>query len=116
MTYEYMIPCVPPSLNKFAGRENKWEYRQTKAEWLQIVSAYCRPRPAKPFDKAVVTLEYHFPDEIRRDPDNYSGKQINDGLVKAGIIKDDSFKCIELRLKQGEPNKRPFVKVTVEAG
>jgi Holliday junction resolvase RusA-like endonuclease len=114
MTYEYKIPCIPPSLNQFAGRENKWEYRQTKAEWLQIASAYCRPRPAKPFEKAVVTLEYHFPDARRRDPDNYI-KLLMDGLVAAQIIKDDCFDCIELRLKQGEVNKdRPHVIVTVE--
>jgi hypothetical protein len=117
MTYEYKIPCIPPSLNQFAGRENKWEYRQTKAEWLQIVSAYCRPRPAKPFEKAVVTLEYHFKDARRRDPSNYNGKEITDGLVLAQIIKDDCFDCIELRLKQGEVNKvRPHVIVTVEKG
>lgn len=111
----YIIPAIPPSLNKFAGRENTWEYRKTKAEWIQLVDAYCRPRPEKPLDKAVVTLEYHYADMRRRDADNYNGKQILDGLVKAKIIKDDCFDCIELRLRQGEPDRtRPHVVVEVE--
>jgi crossover junction endodeoxyribonuclease RusA len=111
----YIIPAIPPSLNKFAGRENTWEYRKTKAEWIQLVDAYCRPRPEQPLDKAAVTLEYHFGDMRRRDADNYSGKQILDGLVKAKIIKDDCFDCIELRLRQGEIDRgSPHVVVEVE--
>ena len=47
----YVIPAIPPSLNQFAGRENTWEYRRIKAEWIQLVDAYCRPRPEKPIEK-----------------------------------------------------------------
>jgi crossover junction endodeoxyribonuclease RusA len=110
---KYIIPAIPPSLNKFAGRENTWEYRRIKAEWIQLVDAYCRPRPEKPVVKAVVTLEYHFGDMRRRDPDNYI-KLLMDGLVKAKIIKDDCFDCIELRLRQGEIDRdKPHVVVEV---
>lgn len=41
-----------------------------------------------------------FGDNRRRDPDNYSGKMILDGLVKAGIIRDDSFERIDLTLRR----------------
>ena len=109
----YIIPAIPPSLNQFAGRENTWEYRRIKAEWIQLVDAYCRPRPEKPVVKAVVTLEYHFGDRRRRDADNYI-KLLVDGLVKAKIIKDDCFDCIELRLRQGEIDRdNPHVVVEV---
>lgn len=109
----YIIPAIPPSLNKFAGRENTWEYRRIKAEWIQIVDAYCRPRPKVPMEKSVVTLEYHFGDMRRRDPDNYI-KLLMDGLVKARIIKDDCFDCVELRLRQGEIDRdNPHVVVEV---
>jgi crossover junction endodeoxyribonuclease RusA len=109
----YIIPAIPPSLNQFAGRENTWEYRRIKAEWIQLVDAYCRPRPEKPVVKAVVTLEYHFGDMRRRDPDNYI-KLLMDGLVKAKIIKDDCFDCVELILRQGEIDRdNPHVVVEV---
>lgn len=112
----YTIPSIPPSLNKFAGRRNDKEYQELKRQWLQLVTACCRPRPKKPLEKAIVTLTYHFKDNIRRDPDNYSGKMILDGLTAAGIIVDDSFNNIELRIKRGDTDKqnpRTVVKVEV---
>ena len=27
---KYIIPFIPPSMNKFAGRKNVWEYREEK--------------------------------------------------------------------------------------
>jgi len=110
---KYTIPAIPPSLNQFAGRENTWEYRRMKTDWIRIVDAFCRPRPEKPAERAVVTLEYHFGDMRRRDPDNYI-KLLMDGLVKAKIIKDDCFDCLELRVRQGEIDREnPHVVVEV---
>lgn len=103
---KYTIPYVPPSLNKFAGRKNTWEYRAYKKHWAELVAIYCRPRPQAPIERSIVTLTYHFVDARRRDPDNYSGKMITDGLVRASILLDDSFNNIELRLRQGEPDKQ----------
>ena len=101
----YSIPLVPSSLNKFAGRQNTWEYRALKKQWKELVFWYCRPRPETPIKRAIVTLTYHFADRRRRDPDNYAGKMILDGLTEAGIIEDDSFSNIELRLRCGEPDR-----------
>lgn len=103
---EYTIPYVPPSLNQFAGRGNTWEYRALKKRWAELAVIYCRPRPQEPIERAIVTLTYHFADARRRDPDNYAGKMILDGLVRAGILLDDSFNNIELRLRQGEPDRQ----------
>lgn len=97
--YHYTIPDIPPSNNRFIGRDNRWEYREIKKQWAQLIAVCCRPRPEKPLDRAEVTLIYHFKDKRRRDPDNYSGKMILDGLTAAGIIADDSFYCIDLHLK-----------------
>ena len=102
----YTIPLVPSSLNKFAGRQNVWEYRSLKQHWSELVLWHCLPKPEQPIERAIVTLTYHFADKRRRDPDNYAGKMILDGLVQAGILRDDSFGHIELRLKQGEPDRR----------
>lgn len=99
MKYHYTIAEIPPSNNRFIGRENRFEYQEIKKQWAQLIAVYCRPKPAKPLERAIVTLEYHFKDKRRRDPDNYSGKMILDGLTSAGIIADDSFYCIDLQLK-----------------
>ena len=31
------IPEIPPSLNKYAGRANAWDYRAEKQRWLQLL-------------------------------------------------------------------------------
>ncbi len=98
MMYKYTLPEIPPSNNKFIGRHAQWEYQNEKKRWAQMIQLLCRPKPPQSISKATVRLIYHFKNRIRRDPDNYSGKMILDGLVRAGIIADDSFDCIELQL------------------
>lgn len=110
--FKYTIPEIPPSLNKYLGRENSWDYRSTKAEWLRKMSLYCTPKPRDPLERAVVTLFFHFKDKRRRDLDNYL-KFILDGLTGAGIIRDDNFETIELRLK-GTADKQGITEIFVE--
>lgn len=112
----YTIPQIPPSLNKFAGRENTWEYRKIKQEWKDIVAAYCRPKPINPIAKCVVTITYYFPDRRRHDPDNYAGKQLLDGLVTNGIIADDSFNCIDLILRGDYDKRNPRTEIQITQG
>lgn len=100
MIYHYIIPAVPPSNNEYIGRDNRWKYQQIKKKWALLVAARCRPRPPQPLERSAVTLVYCFGDNRRRDPDNYSGKMILDGLVMAGIILDDSFERIDLTLRR----------------
>lgn len=113
LTYHYIVPHVPPSNNQFIGRTNFREYQAQKKTWAMLVKVYCKPAPKKPIAHSVVTLAYCFGDNRRRDPDNYSGKMILDGLVKAGIIEDDSFGKIELVLRRvdGEDKR---TEITVE--
>lgn len=83
---------VPPSLNKFAGRGNTWEYRREKRVWTEAVYLACvSQRPARPYQRAMVRIDYFFRDRRRHDADNYSGKFLLDGLTKAGLIQDDDF-------------------------
>lgn len=94
----YYIPDVPPSNNKFIGRNARWEYQSAKKQWADMIALFCRPKPPEPLKKATVKIKYYFTDRRRRDPDNYSGKMILDGLTKCGIIADDSFFVIDLQL------------------
>lgn len=109
------VPGIPRSMNAFAGRENTRQYRAEKEAWTQTVMILARRcRLPEPFDKATVTLEYFFPDNRRRDPDNYCGKLLLDGLTRGGIIVDDSFDHINLVLgKGGIDAQRPRTVISV---
>lgn len=89
---------IPPSNNRFIGRENRWEDQEEKKRWETLVKVACIGKPKRQTERAVVQIRYFFPDRRRRDPDNYSGKMILDGLVRCGVLKDDSFSCIRLEL------------------
>ena len=112
---------VPPSLNRFAGRLNGWEYRSEKERWTSAVQWLAKRelarlgRPAAP-DFAHVAITYFFPDRRRRDPDNYGGKFLLDGLTKAGAIRDDSFAHIALTVRGDTDCKRPRTEIVVTEG
>lgn len=111
---KYIIPAIPPSDNVYKGRKNVWQYRENKKLWEQYIFAYCRPRPDKSFERARVTITYYFKTKGRRDPDNYSGKFILDGLVRCGILVDDSFGNIDLALKARYDKNDPRTEIEVE--
>lgn len=109
------VPEIPPSLNRFAGRLNSWEYRQEKARWKQLVYLLCsKDRPKQPYERAVVSIAYYFPDARRRDPDNYAGKMILDGLTAAGIIQDDDFAHIRLVLAGEIDRENPRTEIEIK--
>lgn len=110
----YIVPRIPPSNNQFIGRNKRWEYQNTKKSWTMAVNACCVPKPLRPIQRAKVTLVYHFKDERRRDPDNYSGKMILDGLTKAGIIADDSFFNIELHIRANYEDKTGVTEIFID--
>lgn len=106
----------PPSLNQFAGRENANAYRAAKSQWTRTVfymARACKDRPAEPYQLADVEIMYYFPDRRRRDPDNYPGKMLMDGLTKAGVIVDDSFDHVRLHLAGGYDKKNPRTVITI---
>lgn len=110
---KYIIPVIPPSNNRFIGRTNFREYQMIKKKWADLIALACRPKPQRPIDHATVILTYYFPDKRRRDPDNYSGKMVLDGMTKAGIIADDSFQHIELVLCGKYDNKNPRMEIEI---
>ena len=115
MNYKYTIPDVPPSNNEFIGRSNIWDYREAKADWEKRVFYCCTPKPREPLQNVIVKITYYFKTKGRRDPDNYSGKMILDGLVKARIIADDCFGNIQLVLCGEYDKVKPRTVVEVES-
>ena len=104
---------VPPSLNCYAGRENAWQYRADKKRWGDAVVWVAKGKTAQPYDYAAVRITYYFPDRRRHDPDNYAGKFLLDGLVRAGVIRDDSFRHIRLELSgdYDKANPRTIIEI-----
>lgn len=110
----YTIPEIPPSNNRYIGRDVRWRYQAEKRRWAGLIALYCHPRPQKPVGRAVVTIRYYFPDWRRRDPDNYSGKMLLDGLVRCGVLEDDSFSCVSLRLEARKDKENPRTEIEIE--
>lgn len=116
------IPDIPPSNNKFMGRGTKYVqsvlYQEEKQKWAWMIKTKAKTRPKKPIEKAEIKIIYYFKTHHRRDPDNYSGKFILDGLTSAGIIKDDSFSNIDLVLRGrvDRLNPRTEIYITEVAG
>lgn len=83
-----IIKGLPPSINHYAGRTNRWQYQEDKKEFEQLVCDSCSEKPY--IDRCKIKIVYFFKDMQRRDPSNFD-KFLLDGLVKAGIITDDRY-------------------------
>jgi crossover junction endodeoxyribonuclease RusA len=112
-----IIPGIPPSLNQWRNMHHFTEAKQKKA-WEDIVILEVmrqRQKPSKPIKRSVTTYTYYFPDKRRRDASNFSPKWLEDGLVKAGVLEDDSFEHVDLKVRKGGVDKRnPRVEITIE--
>ena len=99
---------IPPSNNEYMGNSHNFnEYRGQKVRWHWLIkAALCKAeKPKKPLEKALVKISYFFKNNIRRDPDNYSGKMILDPLVKEKVLKDDNFDVVTLQVGKGGVDK-----------
>lgn len=112
------VTDIPPSNNCYMGNSHNFnEYRRMKEKWHWFIKAALlkTEKPIMPFKFATVIITYYFKDRRRRDPDNYSGKMILDPLVKEGVLTDDSFDNIELKLRKGgidKTNPRTEIEIT----
>lgn len=114
-----VIKDIPPSNNKFMGRGTKYvqsiQYQEEKQKWEWLIKAAVgKNKPIAALDKAVISITYYFKDKRRRDPDNYSGKFLLDGLVRAGVIQDDSFSNIDLVLKGTSDKENPRTEIKIK--
>lgn len=114
-----VIREIPPSNNRYMGRGSvkgqAFAYQEEKQRWAWLIKAAVKRKPERPMRKAKVRITYFFPDQRRRDPDNYSGKFILDGLTRAGMIEDDSFGNIRLELWGECDRDNPRTEIELEA-
>lgn len=116
--FRYIIPGIPPNLNQHR-RMTHWQLRKVKQEWEEVVQWVVKtcPCPAFPLDKSVITYRFYFKDRRERDITNLYGcvKFLEDGLVKAGVIVDDSMNhTYPLVIPGGIDRKRPRVEIVVK--
>ena len=88
-----VIPKIPPTINKYIGRSNIWEYQKDKKQYHELVRL-CTVGVNTKYEKCKIRVTYYFKDRRRHDPGNYD-KFLLDSLVEANIIKDDNYKVIE---------------------
>jgi len=91
-----VIPDSFPTLNEYvnAERTNRYIGAKIKKEETERVRLHCLR--AKKLDKPVFIYFFWHVKNARKDPDNiaFAKKFILDGLVQAGVIKDDTQKYI----------------------
>lgn len=121
--YAFTIDGVPPSMNdimRMPVRRPKHLYHETRqaqaSDWyarVKYAALAADAIPPEPLQRATVHLAYRFPDAGRRDPDNYAGKWLLDGMVHAGILADDSFANVNLFILCRPPVEGGQVEVSV---
>lgn len=108
---------IPPSNNQYMGNSRNFNiYRREKERWHWLIKSALTKvkKPCEPYERAAVHIMYYFKDGRRRDPDNYSGKMILDPLVREGVLKDDNFSAIELRLSGSVDKDSPRTEIEVK--
>jgi Holliday junction resolvase RusA-like endonuclease len=111
-----VIPGTPPSLNQWS-RMHWSRAARIKKQWendILYVFLSCKAKGAFPQQKAQIKVTYFFATNRRRDADNLNLKFILDGIVKAGIIQDDSTKVIGQPVTAWEVDKHdPRVEIEI---
>ena len=108
-----IINEIPPTINKYIGRDNRWQYQADKKKYHKAVLEAIKKVPYEQYNKCEMTIIFYFKDRRKHDPCNYS-KFLLDGLVEAGVIKDDCFQCIENYSEIGAYDKEnPRVEVFI---
>lgn len=96
MSQRFVIPGRFISFNDFDGMD-RFERREYKKVADEMVWAAVKQFHIRPYSKPIMYSILWVEQSHRRDLDNiaFAKKFIQDGLVKAGIIKDDSGRYIK---------------------
>jgi hypothetical protein len=97
MIHEFIFP-LPPTLNKQIdlARDHWSKSSGVKKEWTNKICAIALSGDA-PIFHGLIWQQFTWYCRLENDADNVAAaaKYINDGLVNAGVIKDDSLKYVQ---------------------
>lgn len=90
------IDYIPPNWNKYINLErgNKYGANQVKQHEKEIVRYFTIGKKYTGNYPIEVTLKPHY-SGYRQDLDNFRYKGLLDGLVSAGVLKNDNLKHIQ---------------------
>lgn len=112
-TIKLTLPILPPTINKYIGRSNIWEYQKDKKKVHEAIRLLTVGKNYK-IDNCKMIITYYFKDRRRHDPSNYD-KFILDGLVEANIITDDNYDVIkEFTTIGGYDKENPRTEIIIE--
>jgi len=108
-----ILPFIPPTINKYIGRSNIWEYQKDKKKIHEAIRLSTIGKRYN-ISKCKMVITYYFKDKRRHDPSNYD-KAIMDGLVEANIITDDNYGVITEFTTKGDYDKNnPRTEIVIE--
>lgn len=90
------IPYSPPNWNDYINmeRRNKYQANSLKQKEKQFMMAFCRGKVYEGKYPVHIALKPHY-SALRQDLDNFRYKGLLDGLVSAGVLKNDNLKHIQ---------------------
>ena len=107
------LKFVPPSINYYIGRDNRFQYQADKKKIHNAVKMSTIGINPK-YKKCKIKITYFFKDKRRHDPSNYD-KMVLDGLVEANIIIDDNYEVIKEFTTIGSYDKNnPRTEIKIE--
>lgn len=108
-----VLNFIPPTINKYIGKTNIWDYQNEKKKIHNAVRMSTIGKNPK-YKKCKMTIIYYFKDRRRHDPSNYD-KMLLDGLIEANIITDDSYDVIQEFTTIGKYDKiNPRTEIYIE--
>lgn len=114
---KFTLETMPITLNAVLGGKWRARYKNFKLIHNLIHYKVRLEKPAKPIQKAKVTIWRYSSGTLDRDNMFFTFKPIVDGLVEAGVIQDDGFDQVkelyphQIKIKRTE---KPRVEVLVE--
>ena len=108
-----VLPLIPPTINKYIGRSNIFEYQSDKKKIHRAISLLTVGKKYN-INKCKMKVTYYFKDKRRHDPSNYD-KMLLDGLVEANVITDDNYSVITEFTTTGDYDKNnPRTEIIIE--
>lgn len=102
-----------PTINKFIGRSNIWQYQQVKKEIAKSIK-YETTGINLNYKNCDIDVTYYYSDRRRHDTTNQD-KFLLDGLVEAGIIEDDNYRVIHKYTTRGDVDvSNPRIEINIE--